>query len=129
MCEILIQFTDKVPNTDSTYHLNYIQGDAIVACEDGWGWTDTEINNPKWRIIKIPGVPLTNSTIVAIANPRVDPITGNLKRKRDYVIDVSLIPSAIKTYLVNHQIITLTTQQASQLVTWVRKHSDTLTSN
>lgn len=32
----------------------YYNGDVIVIKPDGWGWTATELNDPRWRLIRVP---------------------------------------------------------------------------
>lgn len=125
MCEILLKFVDTHDSTHADYALSYLAGDIITVCPDGWVWTGLELTDPRWRVIKIPDV---NPSVVNVAlNPRVDPITGSVRRKRDYKIDMSLIPSAVYTYLSNHQVVTLTPTQASTVANWIRQHSIDLT--
>jgi len=124
MCEILLQFTKPdIPNTDPRYSQRCLQGDVIAVCPDGWVWSDREQTNPNWRVLKIPGLSETNPQVQRLTQARVDPVSSALLRKREFVLDVAAIPSAIKTYLVNHQTITLTTAQAQTVVGWIKNHS------
>lgn len=57
MCEIALVVVDKT-NTDSIY-LDckcYKSGDIIEVMADGWPWGNVDLTNPNWRIIKFPGV-------------------------------------------------------------------------
>lgn len=48
--ELLIDLTGRVGGDKTDWQ----PGDVIVACSDGWPWSETERNNPKWMILKCP---------------------------------------------------------------------------
>ena len=120
MAEAMIALTDKLPSTSPLYAKNHLALDIIVVCPDGWPWTPTELTNPDWRLIKIPGV--DPAVISQFCDPRLD-VQGNVIRMRDWCFDVTQIPAAVMTFIQNNQVITLTTQQARKVATWMRKHS------
>lgn len=58
MCEIAVVVVDTI-NPD--FYLNckrYKAGDVIDVLPDGWKWGKEELSNPKWRILKFPGIPV-----------------------------------------------------------------------
>lgn len=124
MCEALIHFTDQLPSTDPNYALRYLAFDIIVVCDDAWPWTEAELTNPNWRVLKVPGV--AASFGAQFAAPRYD-AAGNLIRKRDYCIDSTQVPSTVLAFVQNNQVITLTAAQAQKVFTWVKKRSTVLT--
>lgn len=127
MCEALIAITDRLPSSDPNYALNYLALDIIVVCDDGWAWSEAELTNPDWRVLKVPGV--STSYAAQFSATRIDQVTGRLTRLRDWCFDSAQVPTAVMTYLANHQVITLTAAQASTAMTWVRKHSTTLSAS
>ena len=56
--EFLIWLNDKPKAADAptTGIDSYKAGDVIIACPDGWGWTQAELINPDWCVIKCPDV-------------------------------------------------------------------------
>jgi len=122
MAELMIQYAkDKLPSTDAQYAKSYLVGDVIAICPDGWVWSNAELTNTDWRLVKIPGV--DPATLAHATSPRIDPATGEMLRKRDYYIDPTQIPTAVKTFLATHQVVTLTVTQAKQVATWIKNHS------
>jgi hypothetical protein len=67
MAELLVQIQDKAGFDAKGNALATRPGDVIVVCEDGWGWTKTELQNPDWRVIKMPGLPV--SAVRAMQDP------------------------------------------------------------
>lgn len=124
MAEILLHFTDKVPNSHPDYAMNYGAMDIVVVCADGWTWTEAELTNPNWRIVKVPGV--DPSFLSQYAAPRIDATTQKITRKRDWCFDVAQVPAAALTHLKSNQVLTLTAAQAKIAATWARKRSTVL---
>ena len=111
MCELLIQVIDT---TNDDVYRNYQclkRGDVIDVVPDGWKWSQRELTNPNWRIIKLPGVEvdavvdLTHSEM-STTDPEVLR-TGAYKKTwlaRTKRLDIGLaqIPKAIRDYLADN---------------------------
>lgn len=53
--ELLVRVRDKVNPKDATLDLLCLKrGDVVHAAKDGHAWTQAEIENPDWRILKLP---------------------------------------------------------------------------
>jgi hypothetical protein len=56
MAELLVRVVDRVgANVYQDAKLTK-RGDVIAVCPDGWPWGTTELANPEWRIVRVPGV-------------------------------------------------------------------------
>lgn len=92
--ELLIDLTGRVgtanPKTD------WQPGDVVVACPDGWPWTEVERTNPKWLIVKCPEMSkLEAESLAAPELPtdlKTDPAT--LKR-RQFKVDVDALTAKV----------------------------------
>lgn len=70
MAELLIRVVDK-SNDDPYLDVQCLKrGDVVVICEDGHEWSQAELTNPEWRILKVPGVTLVQAE--AFLGPEVD---------------------------------------------------------
>ena len=39
-------------------------GDVVTIHEDGWPWSQRELTNPEWLVVKVPGVPASQGAIL-----------------------------------------------------------------
>jgi len=63
VAEFLVRRVDKVnPDSPLLNQQASKNGDVITAQEDGWGWTQRELENPDWIVFKLPGVSLAEYT-------------------------------------------------------------------
>lgn len=70
MCELLVIAADK-KNADPYLDAKcYKAGDVVSVCPDGHPWGSAELENPVFRILKLPGVPV--SAAVSFTNSEVD---------------------------------------------------------
>lgn len=121
MCEILLHYTDKVTNADPKYAHNYLSGDVIAICPDGWGWSQAELTNPNWRLIKMPGQLPELWTVLTM--PRFDPLTQALVRKRNQYVNLGAkVPGAVRNQIKNNQVLTLTPAQIALVQNWLSDH-------
>lgn len=91
--ELLMQHTNKV-NPDAYRDPGCEKrGDVITIQREGWGWTQTELNNPDWRIIKLN---LPVNVILSLLAPEEGEFAHRIARKRKYDIDVSAIPVGVQ---------------------------------
>ncbi len=71
MCEIIVQTVDLVCPENAHIDVKLLKrGDVIEVCDDGWQWTDTEINHPNWRLLKFPGV--SKEEVTLLLYPEID---------------------------------------------------------
>ena len=116
MAEALISFQDQLPSSDPNYKLRYRAGEIITIQQDGWPWSDAELTNPQWRIIKAPG--LDANAIQAWLAASVD-VNNNLLMRRSKFLDTTKIPNQISKQLQTNQTLTLTAAQVSTLSSWI----------
>ncbi len=65
MCELVVLLTD--PPLTGDMHLDnqrLRRGEVICAVPDGWQWTHGERTNPKWQILQVPGMTLTEGQML-----------------------------------------------------------------
>lgn len=60
--ELCIALQDKPGGGISSYK----RGEVLVACADGWAWSEAEFDNPLWVIIRTP---LTDVEVEALNAP------------------------------------------------------------
>lgn len=56
MAELLVRIQDRKGFDPILNALALRPGDVVAVCPDDWKWTPAEIENPDWRIIKMPGL-------------------------------------------------------------------------
>lgn len=97
MCELLVRVVDKV---NSDFYLNCQctkRGDVIVVQEDGWKWGKEELSNPDWRIISMPGIPV--SQVLGLLAPElpIDPKNpSRTLQRRAFKFDIDALEKGVK---------------------------------
>ena len=86
MAELLLCVQDKAGFDPKANALTHRPGDVIVVCPDGWGWTPAELNNPDWRLLKMPG--LDPSAVRALQDCAID-AKGKVLAKRAQNLDIT----------------------------------------
>lgn len=56
MAEMLVRIVDKINPDPKLDLLCRKRGDVVCIMPDGHGWSEAEITNPEWTIVKFPGV-------------------------------------------------------------------------
>lgn len=123
MAEFLVRIRDKPTDPDPYLDIKRSKrGDVICACPDGWVWSQIELTNPAWRIIKVPG--LADSVAQQLVMPEVgDERVNRMLRRRKYKLelDFASLPQAGKDYLRDdtraQPTITISKSMAQSLVT------------
>ena len=123
MCEIRYIIRDhshKNPDLDKT---KWKKGQILIIKEDGWGWSDTELNSEDAAILKMPGVsrekmkalycdPLYNaSDLISLDEKKRN--FPRVESRRRYVIDETLVTPAFKASIESG--LTSVTQKESAL--------------
>lgn len=101
MAEFLIRIRDKPKDPDPYVDIKRSKrGDVICACPDGWVWSQNELTNPDWRIIKVPGLADAVSQQLVTVEAG-DERLNKMLRRRQYKLDVDYasLPQADKAYL------------------------------
>ena len=62
MAEMLVRVVDKISADPYLNAKLTKRGDVISVQPDGWVWGKEEQKNPDWRIVKLPGVSVTNAS-------------------------------------------------------------------
>lgn len=116
MCEVIIRWTEKVPQGDPQYAYNFHPGDVIEVMPDGYDWAQSSLTNPNWRIIKLPNVPAT--LIMYLLDIDEDVVTKMFKNKRKHFLDGVKIPSNVRNQINNNQVLT-SNIQGTTLLNWI----------
>jgi hypothetical protein len=106
MCELLICAQDQTSDTSVYANANLPKfGDVITAQQDGWTWGALELTDPRWRIIKLPGIDV--SAVAALLMPEQPPtsmlkadgsvITPNTLQYRGYYVTAANVGAALPT--------------------------------
>ena len=82
--ELLLRIVDSGPDIEHTKC-----GDVIVVQPDGWTWSPRELENPDWRIVKIPDLLGTEKEALLSNNLRIDSLEK--KPPRRYKVDIDVI--------------------------------------
>lgn len=90
MAELLVRVIDKPGADPNLVHSK--AGDVIVACPDGWHWSEEERSNPEWRIISVN---LVQSEIEALTQRGLDD-KGKLVHRCKRHIDLDALPNPEK---------------------------------
>jgi hypothetical protein len=75
MCELLVWREDK-----GGEEADYEAGDVIFVGEDGHQWGAKEIADPRWVILRAPGVPVKN--VADYERPVIGPNSKNLRMRQ-----------------------------------------------
>ena len=78
--EILIRVVDKGAAEDCSK-----AGDIIATVPNGWQWSNAELTNPDWRIVR-------TNILQTQADAFLAKTTTNTNHRRDWKIDFSLLP-------------------------------------
>lgn len=81
--EFLVRIVDRSDREDDSK-----RGDVLCAQPDGWAWSQAELTNPAWRIIRVN---VLRSTVDALLS-RVERTDGKFRR-RDWALDFSKSPT------------------------------------
>ena len=74
MCELLIRVRDK-EFADTYQKVKQLgRGDVVVVVENGWSWSQKELTNPDWRILKLPNILVDD--VVDLLAPEENPTPG-----------------------------------------------------
>ena len=79
-------------------------GDVVTVAPDGHEWSQTELTNPAWRIVKVPGVPPAFFT--ELLEPRMSP-DGRLALDRR-VRCIDMTDQWLQGVIASGQVITVT---------------------
>lgn len=84
--ELLVRVKDKIGS--DVYHDVKLtkRGHVIVVKPDGHDWGARELDNPDWRIIRIPGISEAEATAMLAEEPGLD--TNRMKQRRAFKLDL-----------------------------------------
>lgn len=98
MAEIIFWARDKVKPWDAELDAQaYKRGDVISIHPDGWAWSQRELTNPDWRILRLTSI-TDLADLEDLRRPENDS-GGLLKRKRSRFVDPSKLPAQVQTWL------------------------------
>lgn len=88
MCEMLVRVVDKVGDNPVLDAKCTKRGDVIAVCPDGWIWGREELKNPDWRIVKVPGVTVSEASGFLAPELSAGPVAVDLLRRRAFRLDL-----------------------------------------
>jgi hypothetical protein len=101
MSEWLIRVVDKV-NDDPVLDAQCMKrGDVVVVCPDGWQWSQAELDNPEWRVLKCPGITETEAASFLVRELETDPQSpSRFLRRRAFAVDLegTNMPKALREW-------------------------------
>ena len=92
MAEVLVRVVDKVSSDPYLDAQCTKRGDVIHVAPDGWSWGTKEIQNPDWRIVKLPNV--SESDLAALLIPELHDDPQNPSRvlqRRAFKLDLDAL--------------------------------------
>ncbi len=97
MAELLVRVKDKVnPDSPQLDAKCLKAGDVVVACPDGWEWSELEKSNPDWLIVKVPGMSMEEAK--TFTAPEVgDRLVNPMLRQRAFKIDLEQVQNKVLT--------------------------------
>ena len=103
MCEILLRVRDKVNDADPYLDAQCLKrGDVVVVVENGWPWSEAELTNPDWRILKLPNVSVEFAEAFLAPEVDTDPTRpSRMLRRRALRVAVNALPAAVRTWLAD----------------------------
>lgn len=100
MAEILLRIVDKATTSNATLDRQTSKAwDVVTVQADGWPWSATELANPEWRVIQLPGV--SDALLLDLLEPErsLDGLT--LIRKRKKYVNIPALPTKIKNKIIS----------------------------
>lgn len=95
--ELLIRIVDKIDPEDPVKHHRLTKaGDVIVYKPDGHDWGIEEVNNPHWRIIRVPDMP--ENVARSLIAEQVPSMPGQLLKRRAVTLDISKLSRIHETF-------------------------------
>lgn len=89
--ELLIDLTGRIGGQKNDWQ----PGDVVVACPDGWKWSELERTNPKWAIVKVPDMPKQEAESLASPElPKSLSDSADLLQRRQFKFDVDALKVA-----------------------------------
>lgn len=112
MCEVLIRTQDKTVPGDEKRAMRMQRGDVIVVMPDGWRWSERELTNPGWRLLRLPGLP--PEAMIELQVPVRDK-DGVVIAKRARGIDLDSIPQ-VEAAMRSGRVVELPAKEASDVL-------------
>jgi hypothetical protein len=83
--ELLIRVKPKKGATLSHFSV----GDVIVACPDGWAWSQEELTNPEWAIVRTSVLPIEANALMA--RYKEESLEKVEEPRRKYKMDLAIL--------------------------------------
>ncbi len=89
MAELLVCAADKEPPDPYVDAKAYKRGDVVVVCPDRWVWGMGELSSPNFRIVRVPGITVTQASTFLGEEFNTDPENPSLVlRRRAFYLDL-----------------------------------------
>lgn len=112
--ELLVRVVDHLDQPDLELRGKRLGvGDVITIKPDNWPWSVIERTKSEWRIIRVPILQTTAEALLKA----VHDVSGNLVKRREWSVDLSLLPGPSQFQGArSDEIITLTRAEVSGAV-------------
>lgn len=102
MAEMLVRVVDKISADPYLNAKLTKRGDVISVQPDGWVWGKEEQKNPDWRIVKLPGVSVTNASQFVAPEKDADPKNpSRVLQSRAARLDLDNLPLGIAAVMAD----------------------------
>jgi hypothetical protein len=77
---------------------------VIVVQPDGWVWGREEYSNPDWRIVKVPGITVSQASAFLGPEFDIDPYNpSRVLQRRAFKLDIANLPAAVAGVMADHK--------------------------
>lgn len=112
MCEVVFRVMDKAAPDDPRRAVRTSRGCVIDVLPDGWGFSERELTNPEWRIVRFPGLP--QEAFADCQQPIYDR-DRKLVARRARAVDLDSIP-AVESKFRPGQVVELSPSDANAVL-------------
>lgn len=107
MCEIIVMTEDRIGDDFHKDIKLFKRGDVLCVVADGWNWSQEELTNPLFRIIKLPNLSVSAGRILVATEQPTDPYHDRrLLRQRMYTLNLAhpLLDGELADHQIHHVI-------------------------
>lgn len=120
--EAIFFVVDRVAEDPYVDAMAYKRGDVIVVKPDGWPWSEAELTNPDWRIIKFPAVTVEQAASFLAPEVETDPRNPNrMRQRRGFRLDLDGMPAELRSHISKARAKPVVSDMTAQELNTLRK--------
>lgn len=99
MAEFLVM-TNPFKNSDPYLDVGLVKRGGVITWQaDGWAWSQTELTNPNWRIIRVTGISDAEANAMLTSEP--GDATNRMLQIRAFAMNLDLgsLPKAVTDFI------------------------------